>query len=211
MLATVRKLGGGGDKDVEAMLENAASLGIDVIELLWLTKTGGPRWSIAQIVGYKFPVIGKPNGNSVDIQASQWVDGTLKFYPDNNGRCWGYVYDTEENRNLIYRSLANGWFRVVDKKLRDQIEAEAHERGIGTTILPKNQVNVKKSIAEVEATKKTQELEARLAEMQRKMEETQKQLEIANNERMVRLDKRAKGSPIPIDLSISDKILEGKK
>ena len=103
-MMNVKKLDGGGDKIVEQMMENATLLGIDLIELMWVSKNGVPRWSTAKISGFKLPVISKISPVDDDVTAEGWIDGTLYFYPDKNGRCWGYVYDCPENRKLMFTS-----------------------------------------------------------------------------------------------------------
>lgn len=197
MNSIVRKLGGGGDIDVEKMIETATGTGIDLIELLW-TKDTGTRPNIAKIIGFKFPIVSSPDSFSVDINVQKWVDGQLKFYPDQNGRCWGYVYDIPENRKLLCSGLSNGWYKIVDKKIKEEIEKEAKELGFNITITPKMTENVKKTFREVAAEKHAKELENKLHDMEEKMNRMKKDLEITKNERQVHIENRIKGTEIPV-------------
>lgn len=197
MTISLKGLSGGGDKDVEAILENASILGIDVIELMWLPKNGQPRWDTAEVNGFKVPRIGKLTGVEDTIRAEYWYDGTAKFYPDKNGRCWGFVYDIPENRKLLYHAFRSNWFKIVNNELREKIKKEAEDLGINTERAIRKEVNVKKTVREREAEKiitgnqnKIESLMAQLADLKR-------ELDVAKNIKQVSIDNRVAGSPVP--------------
>ena len=188
---------GGGDKEVESMIGTSALLGVDLIEVMWIPRTGNPRWAVAKIAGFLFPIVRNVDPTKEDITADSWIDGTLKFYPDPNGRCWGYIYDCPENREKIYNSMSTGWFRVVDKKLRDELIEEAKAKGIKTDRNIRSQSITKKSRTEKEAEDKAKSLETKLFHMEEQMKKYQKELEEAKNIRQVKIEERIKGISIP--------------
>lgn len=192
-----KRLGGGGDKAVPQMVESASMLGIDLIELMWIPRNGQRRSSVAQINGFRVPIMGEINYLSDNIEANGWIDSTLKFFPDNNGTCWGYVFDTPENRELLYRSFNNGRFRIVDKKVRDEIYTEALDRGFSVTPPERVEVMVKASIREHKADEKAKELERKLKEMEIEKQKLEIELELANNDKLVRKTRRLTGVSIP--------------
>jgi hypothetical protein len=210
-MVVLKKLDGGGDKALEKMVEDASVIGCDLIELLWLTKNGQPRWSIAQIIGFKYPVVGKAGNLLDDVQAESWVDGTVKFYPDVNGRCWGYIFDTKENRELIYSSLSNGWFRIVDKTLREEIMKEASERGFKTEPTSKKEEMIKKTNRELVAEKRAKTLEKELEETKKKLEALVRESLYINNEKMVSVQKRIEGNPLPSNEEMMQKVEKEKE
>lgn len=193
MNLVVRKLDGGGDTEVQRMIESATALGIDLIELVWNKK----RADLAQIVGFKEPVFSSMSPLDTEIQADKWIDTTLKFYPDQNQFCWGYVFDIPENRELLQTSLSNGWFKIVDKRIRDEIVQEAQAKGLKTDITPKREVNVRKTEREKLAEKKTKATEDKLQDAMNMVEHLRKELEEAKNERKVHIERRLEGTPVP--------------
>jgi len=214
MNMVTRKLSGGGDKIVEQMFEDAAMLGIDIIELRWLSKHGNPRFSVAQIVGIKIPIISKMNINDDTISADSWTDGIVYFYPDDRGICWGYVYDIPENRRMIYSCLSNGWFRVSNQEIRAEINKEAEENGFRTDIIPLQEVNVRKSPVERATEDKIKNMERSLKLKEDMMEQMRKELLLLKNEKQVIVDKKIENTPkqvtpdrlgINIDTSIKTK------
>ncbi len=192
MASFLRKLDTG-TKDVERMFETSASIGVDLIEVLWTKST---RKSIATIAGFFVPVIGELNKQEASFQADRWIEGNVKFYLDERSNAWGYIYDTPENRERIYGSLSSGWFRVVDKRLREEIEKEAAERGFKTTVTPQVETNIRKTQREMQAEKQAKNLESKLEDMKREQEILKRELEIARNEKMVQVEKRLKGTPV---------------
>lgn len=198
-MISFKKLGGGGDKDVEKMVETASIVGVDLIEMIWLPKNGLPYFAVAEVIGYKVPIINRNSNIFDDVQANGWIDGTLKFYPDATGRCWGYVYDTDENRELIASSLTNNWFRVIDKRVKEEIYKLAEERGWETDAMTESQFLVKKSKREKEAELHIKALEKKIEEFKRKEELAKKELDITKGEKVAYTDKRLKGVKIDKD------------
>lgn len=181
---------------VDNMIDTANQLGIDIIELLWTPFNGAPVYAIQEIHGYKFPIMGNINVLSESTDASEWVEGILKFFPDGKGRCWGYCYDTPDNRHLIKTTLSTGWYRIVDLKLREEIIEEAKIAEIPTDHTQRTDVQIKKSKREVEAEKHAKELAERLEETKKKMKKIEEELALARNEKQVRVEKRLSGVKI---------------
>lgn len=192
----IRKLSAGGDSDVSKMIENASMLGINVIELLWIKEGNFPRMDVSIVIGFQFPKMSNINPLEENISPEGWVDGILKFYPDLQGRCWGYVYDTPTNRDLIASGFSSGWYKVVDKTTREEIIKYAEEKGYSTVVTPKVEVNIKKTSREISAEKHVKELENKLTDLKEKMERLEKDKELAKNERMVHIEKRLTGTPV---------------
>lgn len=191
------RLGGGGDKAIPQMIENASLLGIDLIELLWTPITKQKRFSIAQIIGFKIPVMGDVDITNDVVEASGWIDSTLKFYPDTNGNCWGYCYDTPENREILYRSFANSRFRIVDKKIRDEIYNEAVKRSFTVEPPVRTEVMVKVSTREKKSEEYAKTLEMELREMKIKLDQKQYDLDVAQGKKLAKAEHRLLGVKIP--------------
>jgi hypothetical protein len=202
-MIAIKKLNNGGDKTVEKMIENSSLLGVDLIELFWSKK----RDDMAQVVGFMIPVVNSSDTLlNDDISSVTWIDGTLHFYPDMKGVCWGYVYDTPQNRELLYYSFIDDWFRIADKKVREEIKKEAESRDIATDAVSKTEILIKKSTREIAAEDHAKNLEKKLQEMKDKMNAVQKELAIAKGEKIEYIDKRLKGVKVPN----RDEILEEK-
>lgn len=201
----VSKFGGGGDKIIREYYDNASLLGVNIIEVLWVSKTGLPIYDVMEIRGFKYPVMDDSPVLDDLVTSAKWIDGTLKFFPDGKGRCWGYIFDIPENRQLIKTSLSTNWFKVVDQNVREEILKEAESEGIRTVPVPKTEVIIKKTVREEAAEKHAKTLANKLEEMQAKMREMQKELEIAQNTRNVHVQKRLEGTPIPV---VDEKIEE---
>ena len=191
-----KKLMGGGAEDVEKLVDEASVIGVDLIELMWTPRNGLPRESVARVVGFKVPV---KTGNDIitsEHANAAWIDGEVKFYPDPNGRCWGYVYDIEENRKLIMTSLSTGRFRIVDGKVRGEIIAEAEKLEIPTDVSHVTEVSVKKSKREVEAESRIKNAEEKIRDYQAKMKKLELALADAEGKKKVYHEKRLKGVKI---------------
>jgi len=198
-MISVKKLSGGGDVAVEKMIENASLVGVDLIEVRWVTKNNLPRWSVAQINGFKVPNMNGISFEDDNAHVSSWIDSTLKFYPDANGRCWGYIYDTPENREYIYSSISNNWFVVVDKKVREEVFNEAKEHGFNTDVVNKNEVSIKITTRERDAINKTKLLEKQLEDLERQKKALEDKYLVAKGEKSVITEKKIKGIKIDID------------
>lgn len=198
-MITPKKLQGGGDIFLEAAIENSAVMGADLIELLWNNKNGVSRFSIAEVAGFKYPVVGNIQYGASSVEDGLWVEATLKFYPDGKGNCWGYVYDdpSGHNRRELRRSLINGWFRIVDKSVREQIVKEAEQEGLETKPRDKREIHIRVTEREKQAQNHAKVLERKLEETAEKMKKLQEDLAIAKNEKLVRQEKRLKGVKVP--------------
>ena len=90
-----------GDIEVEKFIDNATQADVDVIEMLWYKV----RKSSPKILGVEVPHVSvKSKGNfvsAIDFDVQWNKSGLLKFYPDRNARCWGYIADTEKNRGIL--------------------------------------------------------------------------------------------------------------
>lgn len=197
-MITIKKLAGGGDAAVKEMLEVAAMLGIDVIELLWVPRNRLPYMYTMEVVGYKFPIIDKnTNLFNDDVSPSSWIDGTLKFYPDTSGRCWGYVYDIDENRDLVASSLVNGWFKIVDKRIRDEIIEYAQSKGYKTE--PATAINIltKKSQGEKETESKIANLKKALEDAKERSALLEEELAKSKGDKATHINRRLRGMKKP--------------
>ena len=201
-----KNLTSGGDVDVPKFVDISVSTGIDLIELMWIPRDGQPRATSPEVHGYKYPkVIGDEDlfAETVNVE---WVDKILKFYPDGSGRCWGYVFDTEYNRKKLLYSFSNNWFRIVDKKIRDELMKEAEEAGISTKPAEKVQFIIKKTKREREAEDKIKATERKLEELKKREKELEEALAEATGKKIEYVGKRVKGR-IPKDRK--EQILNG--
>lgn len=192
-----KTLAGGGDTAFKMMSNNAAMLGIDLIELLWIPRNRLPHHGVIDLIGYKVPIINSGSDIYEDERPdSEWIDGTVKFYPDDNGRCWGYVYDTEDNRELLASSLANGWFRIVDKSVRNEIIEYAKKKEYRTEPYPTLQTLVKKTINERESDETVKRLEREKLEMEERVKLLEEKLLKASGEKATIINKRIRGKKV---------------
>lgn len=167
-MITKRKLSGGGDINFDEMMSRASSVGVDLVELLFIPRNKLPHYGTPTITGYQIPITdvttvtfdGDGEGNS------RWIDGTVRFYPDENGYCYGYVYYTDTNKELMATSLSSNWFRIVDKSVRDEVIEYAKKRGYRTEPVPFTELKIIKSKDELEAAKKVEKAEARVRELE---------------------------------------------
>lgn len=189
-----KNLSGGGDIALKTMLKNSAMLGIDVIELLWTPRNRLPHMAVIDVVGYKFPrMTANTNIFDEDTPDSEWIDGTLKFYPDDSGYCWGYVYDTEENRELLATSLANRWFKIVDKRVREEIVSLAESKGYPTKPAPLAQLVVKKSVNEKKYQETIKAAEIEKEKMLERIRELEESIKYKTGEKAKLTNRRLKG------------------
>ena len=123
-----------GGPDIKKFLELASNAGIDTIELMW----NDLRKQSAQIIGVEYPSVyvrkNEKRSGRVDFNVS-WIDGDIRFYPDQNDRCYGYLADTENNRIFLAKMIMHDKFMVVDPSIRKEIEALAKEKGYQTTVV----------------------------------------------------------------------------
>lgn len=201
-----KNLTSGGDVDVPKFVDISVSTGIDLIELMWVPRDGQPRATAPEVHGYKYPKVIDDGDFFAETVNVEWVDKPLKFYPDNNGRCWGYVFDTEYNRKKLLNSFSNNWFRIVDKKIRDELMKEAEEAGISTKPAEKVQFIIKKTKREKEAEDKIKATERKLEDLEKRKKELEEALAEATGKKIEYVGKRVKGR-IPKDRK--EQILNG--
>lgn len=203
-----KNLTNGGDIDVPKFVDISVATGIDLIELMWLPKDGQPRATSPEVHGYFFPK--KMGSDDIDFFTDEinveWEYKPIKFYPDNNGRCWGYVFDVKENREKLLNSFSNNWFRIVDKKVREEFLKEAEELKLPTTPAEKVQFIVKKTKREKEAEDKIKATERKLEDLEKRKKELEEALAEATGKKIEYVGKRVKGR-IPKDKK--EQILNG--
>ncbi len=204
-MITLKKLQNNGTREVERMMKFSALLGIDLIEVLWSTRRDEP----AQVSGYDVPVVDISFDDDTvndSASASDWIEGTVTFYPDETRLAWGYIYDTDKNRQLLWNSFENDWFRIADKRIREEVKAEAVEHDISTEPVQQVDILIKKTKREKDAELHAKTLQRKLEDMEMKKKSLEKELAIAKGEKVEYLDKRLKGVKAPN----RDKILEDK-
>lgn len=201
-----KSLTNGGDVDVPKFVDISVSTGIDLIELMWIPRDGQPRATSPEVHGYQYPKVIDDGDFFAETVNVEWVDKILKFYPDGSGRCWGYVFDTEYNRKKLLHSFSNNWFRIVDKKIRDELMKEAEEAGISTKPAEKVQFIIKKTKREKEAEDKIKATERKLEELKKREKELEEALAEATGKKIEYVGKRVKGR-IPKDRK--EQILNG--
>jgi len=201
-----KSLTNGGDIDVPKFVDISVATGIDLIELMWVPRDGQPRATAPEVHGYKYPKVIDDEDFFAEAVNVEWVDKPLKFYPDNNGRCWGYVFDTEYNRKKLLNSFSNNWFRIVDKKIKDELMKEAEEAGISTKPAEKVQFIIKKTKREKEAEDKIKATERKLEDLEKRKKELEEALAEATGKKIEYVGKRVKGR-IPKDRK--EQILNG--
>jgi hypothetical protein len=195
-----------GDVEVPKMIDVSVATGVDLIELIWLPRDGQPRATSPEVQGYQFPITTGEEDFFNDVVSVSWTEKTLKFYPDNNGRCWGYVFDTEFNRNKLIHSFSNNWYRIVDKNIKEKLMTEAEKVGISTKPAEKVQFIIKKSKREKEAEDKVKATERKLEELEKRKLELEEALAEATGKKLEYVGKRVKGK-IPKDKK--EQILNG--
>lgn len=196
MTIAVKKLDGGGDTALNDALNKAAMLGIDIIELIWIPRNRMPYFGIMEVNGFQFPTV-SINANVFDdtIPDSNWIDGTLKFYPDDAGRLWGYVYDTKENRMHLAHSLGSGWFKIVDKKIRDEIIELARQNNLVTEPYPEVQNLTKKSTGEKKNDEQLVKKEKEIIELSQRLKFLEEELLKAKGDKAAYINNRMRGRP----------------
>lgn len=179
--------------EVSKMIDVSVATGIDLIELLWIPRDNNSRATSPEIQGYEFPITTGNEDFFSEVVKVDWVEKTLKFYPDSSGKCWGYVFDTEYNRKKLRNSFSNNWYRIVDKKIKDDIMKEAEEAGISTKPAEKVQFIIKKSKREKEAEDKVKATERKLEDLEKRKKELEEALAEATGKKLEYVGKRVKG------------------
>jgi hypothetical protein len=190
----VRKLGANKEA-VEALFDASASVGVDLIELLW----NFLRPSVREVMGYEVPIItqGGIGDFSAEISTNcDWVEGTTQFFPDVNNRCWGYVFNTEKNRKLLMDSLGNNWFSIADQKVKKEIVDLAEANGLPTTPVPKTVVGIIKTVREKEAEKTIERERKEKMELLKRLKEVEEKLAMAEDVKEKNVKKRLSGVKI---------------
>lgn len=192
----MKKLSGGGDTALKEMIDISSILGTELIELLWIPRNKAPYPYTVEVIGYKVPIMDRNINMFEDkLPESNWIDGTLKFYPDDAGRCWGYVYDIPENRELLASSLANGWFKIIDGKIKEEIVEYATIKGYKTEPYPDTIHLVKRSMDEKKAEETIKNLTKKELELKDKLFALEEELKRAKGEKATQINKRLRGIP----------------
>lgn len=195
-----RKLSGGGDKEHEIIANTAATVGCDVIELLWLPRNRLPHFGIPRVAGYKKPLLDRTTVSFDDptVDGIAWIDSDVKFYPDENGFCYGLIFDCEDNRKLLASSLSTNWFKIIDKRVRDEVIALAKELGFDTEPAQLTEMRIKKSRAETELAEKAKKLEDKLEEATLKLRMLEKEHERTLSEVNKNTKNKLSGIKLPV-------------
>jgi hypothetical protein len=154
-----------GIKETERLYDFANLSGKDVIKLV-LTQQ---RLPIFEITNFEIPLgTGVIDANSVvDGVSVNFEKGSLFFYPDQSSILWGYLIDTEFNRNQLAGCLNKNWFRIIDSKLRAEIAELALTLGYD---IEKNVTKLEKhSPREQEALEKAKRIEEENAQLKKDM------------------------------------------
>lgn len=203
-------------KEAEKLFDLSASVGVDLIEVQYVPPrpTNGKPIVPPTIHGYLIPNIDDTLNVNSDGTVDSWIEGKLTFFVDPNFRiAYGYIFDIEENRELIRTSLSTGWYKVVDKKIRDEIVKEAEEKGYETDVRQKPVVNVRKTKQLIEAEGHIKNLQDKLKEREKEINKIKKMLEETEElkdkhlKRRIIEDKPLKG--IKIKKELREELLEG--
>lgn len=198
-MITKRKLSGGGDIKFDEMMSVASSVGVDLVELLYIPRNKLPHFGSPTIAGYQVPIVNTSvvSFDSESDGGARWIDGTVKFFPDENGYCYGYVYYTSVNKDLMASSLSSNWFRIVDKNIRDEVYKLAQEKGYRTEPVPFTELKIIKSEKEVEASKEVEKAQRKIAELEAQLKLATARANIAKQEHAGTVKERLKGIVSP--------------
>lgn len=198
-MITKRKLSGGGDIVFDEMMSIASSVGVDLVELLYIPRNKLPHFGTPSITGYQIPIVntGIVSFDGDSDGGARWIDGTVKFYPDENGYCYGYVYYTGVNKDLMASSLSSNWFRIVDKSIRDEVYKLAQEKGYRTEPVPLTEIKILKSKEEVEAAKEVEKAQRKIAELEAQLKLATARANVAKEEHAGAVKERSKGIVSP--------------
>jgi hypothetical protein len=176
-----------GENEVKKLYNLASQAGVEVIELVL---TNGDCKSNHKIINFEIPAPSqKTNKNPYDTKVQLNTDlqviggGTVWFYLSGNGSCWGYVLDTPRNRVKLAHSFGADWFKIVDKKVRDEIVELAKSMDLPTTPNPPPQIGVRYSSKEKEAMKALEKAKERAEEAAKKIAEMEEKLKFYESKR----------------------------
>jgi hypothetical protein len=201
----------GGEKDVQKIFQNAGRKGVDVIKLIW-SKRGMAN---ASCVGFFVPVLARQDNQQRNFDRVTNVDqmvemeyGEVIFYPDNEGIRFGYILDTEKNRNVLVNTLTTGWFTIQNERIRNEIIDVAQEKGLGTEYKKVTHEYVKKTQEVTDLEKQNEKLEKELELSHKKSALLeQKQKKSAEDLALAKLDAKDNSKPVVTD---RDVIVENK-
>jgi hypothetical protein len=105
---------------ISSDMEEIEMSGGGVIEVMLSQKSGNVK-TFFGFDGYK---VVKAGGFGYDARMRVVIrkDVGIAFYPDEKGRCWGWIIDTEKNRKLLAGSIKHGTFIIVNNKIKEAIE-----------------------------------------------------------------------------------------
>jgi hypothetical protein len=110
-----------GKQQVDALFENADFHGYELIRLV-LNKVSDPDAAVTQ-----------PIGGFQRLNEHGDLDfGNTYFYPDQKGRSWLFLVNTEHNRHYLKHSMADTMFSIVDQKVKAELIKECEAEGIRT-------------------------------------------------------------------------------
>jgi hypothetical protein len=154
------------DSKVKRFINACNNANLEIIELLWNQFSEYPN----SVWGFDIPKFVK--NESADVLSSvlnnhTMFNGKTYFNPDNDGRCWAYIVDTENNRAILINSFVDGWFSIVDNKLREELILEAKRQAKPVEAAAKPNMNLKMTTREEQALKQL----AKEQEKMRKIEQ----------------------------------------
>jgi len=119
---------------LEDLMDDAEDLGKSFIEL----KYGKPSKYLVSLRGRESLALitGRENGTTFRTVAGGRIikDGAIKFFPDTKNRCWGYMLDTENNRQYLAGQLKINHVIIADRKIKKEIYKLAEELGLETEV-----------------------------------------------------------------------------
>ena len=146
---------------------DAEAAGINYIELRQ-TKVNPVGIQYVGIEEFKMKQVFDRNmGGTLRITPNLIKDGSLNFHADIRDVCYGYIADTEKNRQFLAYSLASGRFTITDSKIKHEIESLAVKIGVPTS--PTRRKAFDEVVSNKEAIK-VKDLEFELAEAKRQIE-----------------------------------------
>lgn len=155
-------------------VEEIEMSGGSVIEVMLSEKSGNVKTYFG-FDGYKIVKAGG-FGYDAKMKASIRRDVGISFYPDDKGRCWGWIIDTEKNRKMLAGLLRHGTFIIVSNKIKAEIEDLAVSLGITTkkmTVVDQereiNKILTKNKAAPAELKSENEDLKAQLADLQKRL------------------------------------------
>lgn len=159
---------------ISSDMEEIEMSGGGVIEVMLAQKSGNVKTYFG-FDGYK---VVKAGGFGYDARMRVVIrkDVGIAFYPDEKGRCWGWIIDTEKNRKLLAGAIKHGTFIIVSNKIKAEIEDLAVDLGLPIkkmgVVDQEREINkmlTKSKAAPAELKSENEDLKAQLADLQRRL------------------------------------------